>query len=217
MGTDKPTESPALPAWRWALLPGAGLAVLADIGIAVWKEQETAAFVVVLLLAWLGWMVLLDRDACRIAGAGREVYMVHATALAFGAATGVMASLLRKHANIGHMHLEALLLLFLILPLYNVLTALACRAYVTFALSIVLMLHGFLLGIVLLHIAYGGFFLDDLFFVLAVYAVIALAGGAAIRWLWLRIVKRTLAPIWAVNWAVLSAGGLVVWWLLVRT
>ena len=214
MSKDEPTRAASLPAWRWALLPGAGLAVLADIFIATWKEQEAAAFGVVLLLAWLGWMVLLDRDACRMAGAGREVYLVHICTVIFGGATGVMASLLREHAKIGQVHLEALLLLFLILPLYNLLTALACRAYVTFALSVMLMLHGFLMGIILLHIGYGGFFLDDLFFVLAVYAVIAMVGGGLVRLLWLRLAKRTIAPIWAVNWAVLSTGGLFVWWVL---
>jgi len=113
------SKAPTLPVWRWALIPGAGLAVLADISIVVWKKQEAAAFAVAVLLAWLAWMVLLDRDVCRKAGQGREVFTVHITALVFGATTGVMPSLLREHARVHGLHLEALLLLFVILSPYG--------------------------------------------------------------------------------------------------
>lgn len=207
----------AFPAWRWLLLPGACLTAAADVAFVSLKGQDTAAFLVIVPLAWMGWMVLLDRDACRRAGWGREVFAIHVLALFFGAITGVLASLLRAHAKYDGMHLEAIILLFAVLPIHNLLTALACRSYVTFALSVQILLHGFLMGIVFLHIAYRGYFLDDLFFVLACYAIIAWVGGAFIRWFWIRYLRTVLGPAWAVAWSVISVAGLGLWWLLVRS
>lgn len=211
------TDSPSRPSpWHLMIAPAAWVCIACDALIANLKSEETRAFAVICPLLVLALLTLLDSDATREDEADRDPKPLHLTSLLFGIGLGVVMSLLREHGNIAGVHLEAILGVLVILPVHLLLLCLACSRWTSFALATALSVHGLVMGIIYRHFAYGGYYLDDIVGIMAIFSVVALVVGGLIKRISRKKSWRILRAKWPAAWAILTLMGMLGWYLVAR-